>query len=90
MAYEIRELTEQEREERGAKSGHTWKPFALFDGKMCLSDHGTREEAERELRTWEGRDLITNRVQEFLDEMYDFGNQYNLAPDEVKAIVHDA
>jgi len=47
----------------------------------------TREEAEEEVKRWQGRDAISPKVEEFVDEMIAFGKQYDLDEDEVVKMI---
>ena len=94
MAYEIIHLSETEIAEKKQQfpQGDP-KPFAVVEKgykSMTLAYCDTVSEANQEVLEWEGRDILSEKIEEFLYEMIELGKGYHLDADEVRKMVHNA
>lgn len=99
MTYKINELTaEQVKELQAERPQSTIKEYQLVEERPrnpvkpfdVLSYHDSFEEAKDEAKRWQGRDALSDKIQESLDEALELGEQHGVDADEVRAMFKEA
>lgn len=82
-SYTIEERTPEEIAQFMARhEGREPHPFMLSSNDINLSTHETREDAEEELLRWKARDLISEKVEDFRDEILEIARKHGLNEDD--------
>ena len=72
----------------------TIREFQILEDGMALGYAGTREEADAEMKKWEGRDAIRDTIEEklpiLLDELEQQGSWYGISSTEVHDMLKGA
>ncbi len=95
MAYTIKELSQEEVDDMRIQSPYaTIGKYQLMDDEISLGYEDTREEAEAEIRKWEGRDAIRDTINDklpvLLEELDQQASWYGLDSAEVHSMLKES
>ena len=90
--YQIKQLTRDEKDDFLAQHPQAVvRDYQIHDDDLSIGFYDTYEEAQTEVRAWEGRDAVQEAIDTRLDSLAEsliaLGNTYGLEEDEIRSMM---